>query len=332
MLLVKRGESHGSPAVKGITHFVTGVTVASFFPAAVRAGMAGNPLYFILGGVCGLLSDTLDFKFIRFFAKRDIEVVPDPLAPDPAQIASAVAMAVNRAGQTGLPRHVRLNTIRLGSDRWQSYTVEFDHARHVVSVSLGAIVSTDGQPINGPAAVAEARPATATLEFPVRCLYQARIAVDIMDGPHLACVPGPRGTVTVEFMPWHRAWTHSLMIAGAAGIGLGLLIDPLAGLISGLAIVAHILGDQLGFMGSALFYPFRRARSEGLHMAHAADPFYNFGIIWVCLLLIFWNLGRQSFAALPLYLLPKLLVFGALLPMAAIWFLRRRHGRPLPPE
>jgi len=38
-------------------------------------------LYFLLGGIFGLLPDTLDFKFYRFFIKHDIEVAPDPLKP-----------------------------------------------------------------------------------------------------------------------------------------------------------------------------------------------------------------------------------------------------------
>lgn len=314
--------------MKGITHFVAGVAIASFFPPAIRAGMAGNPLYFILGGVFGLLPDTLDFKFIRFFAKRDIEVIPDPLAPDPFQIAGAVAEAVNRAGRTGRPCHLKLNTIRTGSDRWLSYTIDFDHAQHAVTANLGPSLSTDGQPAGCQTAFAGIKPATVALDFPVRCPYQARIAIDVMDGPHLACVPDARGTVAVEFMPWHRNWTHSLVVAAATGIGLWLLIDPLAGLIGGLALVTHILADQLGFMGSALLYPLRRARIEGFQLAHAGDPFYNFGIIWACLLLIFWNLGRQSTTPLPQYLLPKLLVFGIALPLAAIWLLRRRRMKP----
>ena len=64
--------------MKGLTHFMTGVAAASCFPAAVEAGSRGNPLYFILGGVFGILPDTIDFKFLRFFQRRDIEITPDP--------------------------------------------------------------------------------------------------------------------------------------------------------------------------------------------------------------------------------------------------------------
>ena len=69
--------------MKGITHFAAGVAVASCFPQAVQAGTEGSPLYFILGGAAGLIADTLDFKFFRFVYRHDLEVIPDPLRPDP---------------------------------------------------------------------------------------------------------------------------------------------------------------------------------------------------------------------------------------------------------
>ena len=68
--------------MKGISHFATGVAVASCFPQAVEAGAHGQPLYFLLGGICGLLPDTLDFKFMRYFHGHDLEVVPDPHRPE----------------------------------------------------------------------------------------------------------------------------------------------------------------------------------------------------------------------------------------------------------
>ena len=63
--------------MKGIAHFSLGIAAASCFPAAVQAGAEGNPLYFILGGIFGLLPDTLDFKFYRFIYSHDVEITPD---------------------------------------------------------------------------------------------------------------------------------------------------------------------------------------------------------------------------------------------------------------
>ena len=137
--------------MKGIAHFAAGVAVASCFPEAVTAGAAGNPLYFILGGVFGLLPDTLDFKFYRFFYGRDIEVIPDPLRPDPKMIADAVAGAVLGACETGKPVRLKLNTIRLGADLWQSYSVKFDIPSKRVVVAYGPVVDTGGNPVESQA-------------------------------------------------------------------------------------------------------------------------------------------------------------------------------------
>ena len=68
--------------MKGFSHFMSGVAVASFGPWAIDAALNGNPVFFVLGGACGILPDTLDFKFYRFFYEHDVYVEPDPAAPD----------------------------------------------------------------------------------------------------------------------------------------------------------------------------------------------------------------------------------------------------------
>ncbi|MDW7991044.1 MAG: hypothetical protein RMK65_02665 [Anaerolineae bacterium] len=47
--------------MKGITHFLTGVALTTFFPEVVHQAADGSPP--VLGGVAGILPDTLDFKF-----------------------------------------------------------------------------------------------------------------------------------------------------------------------------------------------------------------------------------------------------------------------------
>jgi hypothetical protein len=101
--------------MKGITHFAVGVAVASCVPGAVQAGVDGNPLYFILGGVFGLLPDTLDSKFYRFLYRRDMEVMPDPKDADPAMVAQGVAYAAEWCARRRAPVRIKLNTVRLGA-------------------------------------------------------------------------------------------------------------------------------------------------------------------------------------------------------------------------
>ena len=63
--------------MKGTSHFITGVALATFFPQAVQAGAQGS-LLLMLGGISGILPDTLDFKFARHFERYDLEIGPGP--------------------------------------------------------------------------------------------------------------------------------------------------------------------------------------------------------------------------------------------------------------
>lgn len=51
--------------MKGIAHFITGVAIATLFPEVVGRAAEGSLLP-VLGGIAGLLPDTLDFKFVRY--------------------------------------------------------------------------------------------------------------------------------------------------------------------------------------------------------------------------------------------------------------------------
>jgi len=99
--------------VKGISHFITGVALATFFPEVVQAGAQGSLLP-MLGGIGGILPDTLDFKFARYFERYDLEIDPGP-EPNARDIAERVVGAMQRAYETGKPQNIMLHTIRLES-------------------------------------------------------------------------------------------------------------------------------------------------------------------------------------------------------------------------
>jgi len=313
--------------MKGLSHFVAGLAVASCFPESVRAGAASQPALFLLGGIAGLLPDTLDFRFVRFLYRHDMEVVPDPARPDPGMIAEAIAYAIERARLTRKPVRIKLHTIQQGAGRWQPYTVRLDTLRRRVVVAYEA-PATVGSTAGGERARRGPKPA----ERPVACAftpgYEAVISVDILDGPVLKMVPAPDGgPVRVEFLPWHRRWSHNLpaaaLFAGVAGLGWG---------VSGTLIVfgayaAHVLCDQLGFMGSALLFPFRKKRVQGLQLMHAMAPFANFGCIWACCVLIFWNLWRAAPGVAPPPNLLQILVFAIALPLALLRWAAHRLAR-----
>ena len=311
--------------MKGLTHLVAGVAAASCFPEAVRAGAAGNPLCFILGAMFGLLPDTLDFKFVRFFSKHDMAVVPDPNQPDPQMIADAVAYAANKASASGRSVRIKLNTIRLGADRWQRYTVRFDIPAGRVVVEYGPVVGTGGMPYEASACGNDLDPdpedgtptllATAPLVCPVSLDYQATNIVDIFDGPMLKMTPDRHGRVCPEFIPWHRRWSHSFALGCVAAVVAAALFGWLAGLVVFAAASSHVLLDQVGFMGSSLSFPFKRKRIPGLGISHSSTAAPNLLTIWLCCLLVFSNLARLSPAADTMPNLPRLLLYGAAIPL-----------------
>jgi hypothetical protein len=289
--------------MKAIAHFVTGIALATFFPEVVERA-AGGSLLPVLGGVAGILPDTLDFKFVRYLERYDHEIDPAP-EPDPRQIAEQVADAMRQAYESGEPRSIMLHTIRLGADRWRQYVVRFDPEQSEVGVRIGPIVSTGQIPCLGsePEGVGETR---VPVGVPMVPTYDREIAVDIFSGPSFTFERrGDR--LHVDFLSWHRRWSHSVTLAAALGLGAAgivALIESLtgdvtstplwAGLVVGLGLLGHVLEDQLGFMGSNLLFPFTRERTRGLGLLHSGDAVPNLLAVWVGIMVILFNLDRLS--------------------------------------
>jgi membrane-bound metal-dependent hydrolase YbcI (DUF457 family) len=308
--------------VKGIAHFISGIAVATFIPDAVHQAAAGSAVL-ALGGLFGLLPDTLDFKFARYLVKYDDEIDPDPRDPQPQAIATRVAGAMRAAYETGQPRTIMLHTMRLGADLWRAYNLRFSPATGEVIVRIGPVVNTAQAPLPGsePAGDAEGR---APVGFPIAHTYDAETRINVFSGPAFRFArQGDAAHVT--FLPWHRRWTHSLTLAIAIGLALGLLLGPTAGLVGGLGFATHVLQDQLGFMGSNLLWPFTRERSRGLGLLHSGDGLPNFLAVWLALALIAFNLDR--FSAAPRLPATPYLLLAVLLPCLALGTLYRLNQR-----
>jgi hypothetical protein len=316
--------------MKGIAHFISGVAVASFCPWTIGAAQSGNPVFFILGAVAGILPDTIDFKFYRFFYRYDVCVYPDSNKLDPQPVADAIADAVS-ASASGKPVCLKLSTIKLSADNWRQYRVKIDPDAGEVRVQFGPVVSTgqvpqsDILPVNRPVAVAK-------FSAPVRQRYDSVYTVDIFDGPGFMFKRNESGVVEVDFLPWHRNWSHSFTV-GALLAGLASLWTWQAGVVVFGAYAVHIVEDQLGHMGANLFFPFTKNRSSGLKLMHSGDAFPNFGCVWLCCLFIFWNL----YAAIPQPLYHfgffRLMLCAVIIPFAVFgvvrWFLiRADKGHP----
>lgn len=311
--------------MKGIAHFSAGVALASCFPNAVEAGMAGNPLYFLLGGIFGLLPDTLDFKILRFLHRIDMEVVPDPSRPDPALLAQAMADAVERVHSTGRPMHVKIHTSSPGAGLWHRFRITLPAANDQVLVTYDGIVNTSQE------SVTEQPCPPASAKAPLACRvttdYMATSTVDILDGPSYSLEPESRNHVVARFIPWHRQWTHSVTAAILASLALGATVDWHAGILAGGAMALHVLLDQVGHMGSNLFFPFTRRRTPGWQWIRSGNPLANFGTVWLAGLIVYWNLARFA----PDVREPRLAVLLAVLgflPLAAAAWIRRRLTAP----
>ena len=133
--------------MKGIAHFASGLAVATFFPEVVYSASQNLSLAPLMGGLAGLLPDTLDFKLTRYFSRLDEEIDPaiitdDAGRPDPQGIAERIAGAMNRAFDSGEQVNVQIHTLKLAVDLWQQYSVAFDLAKGQVVVRIGPAVTT----------------------------------------------------------------------------------------------------------------------------------------------------------------------------------------------
>ena len=314
--------------MKGLTHLAVGVAWASCWPQVVAAGATGHPGLFVLGAACGILPDTLDFRFLRYLYPHEIEIIPDPKRPDPGLIATAMAHAVGRALETGRPVRVRLHTVRVGAGLWQQYRLRFDTATRKIRVDYNGVVNTSREPsaVGGLAEPPCSR--SVKLPCPVALDYRAETDIDIFDGPTFSLEPLPDGRVRARFIPWHRQWTHSLVVAAAIGVAAAAAGGVMAGIVAGGAWALHVLADQAGFMGSNLFYPFTRSRTPGRQIAEADHPWVNVVMIWVVCLLVLGNLSRQAEPPGGGLSFPALLLLAGALPLGAValvigWLKRR---------
>jgi membrane-bound metal-dependent hydrolase YbcI (DUF457 family) len=314
--------------MKGLTHFLAGIAAASFVPGVIEGALNGSYLI-VLGGIFGLLPDTLDFKFARYFDRAEA-IDPDPANLDPQAIADQIAALIDRAALTNREVRAQLHTIKLGPDRWRQYTVRFDADRHEVAVRVGPIVNTSQMPIGVDDRSDWAR---ATVAAKLNYTYDGDINVDIFGGPSFGFVPKANG-VEIQFLPWHRAWSHSFTLAALLGLITGVLFGSLqAGLVAFFGMSAHVVEDQLGYLGSNLFWPITQERSAGARLLHSGDAIPNFLAVWTALVLILFNLDRfsapiQNRASMltPLVYFSTMLILPALILIGVYaWERRQQH-------
>ena len=202
--------------MKGIVHFLGGIAWTSMSSHAVKAAGEGNPFYFIVGGICGLLPDLLDFRINKFLSKSDIIAVPDPLNPDPDVISAAFDAAISKAMFTKKPVLLKLYTIRLASDRWRRYVIHFNTKEQRIEVEIGEVISTSRNVIDNSDKI-KGRKAILRVPCDLRLDYFSEISVEALDGPQfIVSCEGNKG-IRIGFIPWHRKWTHGIILSACLG-------------------------------------------------------------------------------------------------------------------
>jgi membrane-bound metal-dependent hydrolase YbcI (DUF457 family) len=287
--------------MKGFTHFISATAIGSCVPGAAAYAVEHTSYILVLGGVFGLLPDTLDFKLNRFIHRYDERFDPGQ-NPDPDAIAAAVARNIERARTENRTVNLHLHTIKVGADMWQEYTIQFDEAAQDIVVEIGPVVNTGKVPVPN-SEPKEHRTGRAHVSCTFKQDYSILTRVNIFSGPSFGFKPD-KGRVDIHFIPWHRGWSHSLTLAvllGAVTWAVVSLIHRtwlypgwMFGLVIALGFSTHVLEDQFGHLGSNLFYPLTRERTSGFKTMHANDALPNFMTVWLSLALLFWNLYRVT--------------------------------------
>jgi len=117
--------------------------------------------------------------------------------------------------------------------------------------------------------------------------------------------------------PFLFAAVAYLILAALLGLSVGLLANVTLGLVIFAGMAVHILEDQLGYMGSNLFWPLSETRTGGLRLIHSGDAIPNFVTVWSALTLILFNLDRYSGKA-PFFEPASFLLFALAIPAGTL--------------
>jgi len=284
--------------MKGLTHFVMGITIATCFPLAVKASVTDGALILLLGGIFGILPDTLDFRFAKYLEKHDYEVDPDPYNLNPTEIARKMAEAIDEAWDENKKVQIQFHTMKMSADLWRQYKLMIDTDNKKIVCQIGPLVTTGKSPLPG----TEPPEDRATGEWPFKAdvlhTYDKWTYVDIFSGPDFAFVP-EEDHIRVDFIPFHRKWTHSFTVPFLF-MPIGFLLYGLTPLGYTAAFIilfsywGHVLLDQTGMMGSNLLPPFTKKRLPGLGWARSNDAIGNFFTNYMCGALALWNMNYFS--------------------------------------
>ena len=285
--------------MKGLTHYIVGVAVATFFIDAVHMTLIDKSWILLLGGIFGILPDFMDFRFARYLIVHDYEITPGHKELNPRVVSDTIAKAIDQAAQSGKSVKLKCHSMKVTQDLWRQYSVQFDTDKKEIITKIGPLVTTGQTPQPDTAPKGDKAVAIARYKADLNHTYHLATNIDIWHGNDWEFVP-EGDKVRVDFIPWHRKIWHSLTAAflfapfGFLFYGLGYE-GILAAIIIIVAFWSHVIADQFGNLGSNLLYPFTKKRSRGLKMTSAADPFSNFSFVWGAVATIVFNFNAFNF-------------------------------------
>jgi membrane-bound metal-dependent hydrolase YbcI (DUF457 family) len=220
-------------------------------------------------------------------------------------MARQVAEALDHAAETGKPIMMQFDPMRLGASLWRQYVVKFDGEKNEVDIVINEIVNTSQVCYEGTAPDEEKRIGTAKLKTAKMLEKHGKPSVvDIMSGPMFGFKPQKfedEDYVSVEFLPWHRTWSHSYILGLMLSVPVWIIAWLfsfanwwLYGIVSFLGYAIHITEDLTGHMGGSLIWPFSQTRYDGYCWFKASDPRANFSVDYTCFVMIIYNLDRFS--------------------------------------
>jgi membrane-bound metal-dependent hydrolase YbcI (DUF457 family) len=215
-------------------------------------------------------------------------------------MAEQIARAVDEAYETGRYIKVQLYPMRVGVDLWRQYVVKFDGDANEVVVVINEIVTTSQVSYPG-TEPGENRIGRCRVKGKLLEAHGRPSVVDIMSGPMFGFKKVGE-QIEVEFLPWHRTWSHSYVLGFILSSVVGLLaslivgwgLGWLYGLIAFFGFSIHITEDLTGHMGGSLLWPFQKGRTNGLCLCKASNPHANFQVDYACVAVILFNMNRFS--------------------------------------
>ncbi len=365
--------------MKGLTHFISGVAASTFIPEVVRmsaasradaGGAVSNSFIICLAGLYAVMPDTMDFKLGQFFSVADYQIDPHPENPDAQEMAETLAAAIDDAHRSGDEVRVQFYPIQLGANEWRRYHVLFDEDE--VTIQFDEIVTTSQLPIPetepefervGRAKLKEAtlKGRTTDLDWLNKLIRWTRQKIkgpdkggggmkpstlDILSGTQFAFQKESDGKVYLNWLPWHRTWSHSYVLGAILAIPafvIPFLLNMtnwwLYGVVSILGFWVHLTEDMTGHIGGSLLWPLFTPRTEGLELFSASDPRTNFSIDYTAIVFIILNLDYYSTQLIPINWWLSVLLF-IVIPMGIYFWMigeikkniRKTHGRSIEEE